>query len=611
MSVNRLLARAALAVGLVMTAAAAPAVAGATTLSPSVTAATTTFPQRASAELGARWLAGQLTPQGYVPSSTTPGQADLAVTANTVLALAGAGVDERGADAALSYLESHVNQYVTDTGADGSGQLALLILDAHALGANPRAFGGTDLVARLLATRQPSGLFGVQDPTYNGSYRQGLALAALAAAGVTDSADVGSADSWLLAQQCSNGGWSSDVALNPCTGDPASFGGADTNSTAVAAEGLVAQGALDGTTEANTMTYLEATQDADGGWGYYANPSSAPGPTDPNSTALVIQALVAMHTSPVTSQFVKTGGNPVTALVGFQLTSGAGLGGFFTPYANAADFMATDQAVPALAGVTVPFQLSSGYWLVASDGGIFTYGDAAFEGSHGGSHLNAPIVGMAATADGGGYWLVASDGGIFTYGDAAFEGSHGGSHLNAPIVGMAATADGGGYWLVASDGGIFNYGDAAFEGSHGGSHLNAPIVGMAATADGGGYWLVASDGGIFNYGDAAFEGSHGGSHLNAPIVGMAATADGGGYWLVASDGGIFTYGDAAFEGSHGGSHLNAPIVGMAATADGGGYWLVASDGGIFTYGDAAFEGSHGGSHLNAPIVGMAATFLVS
>jgi hypothetical protein len=37
--------------------------------------------------------------------------------------------------------------------------------------------------------------------------------------------------------------------------------------------------------------------------------------------------------------------------------------------------------------------------------------------------LNKPIVGMAATPDGMGYWLVASDGGIFAYGDAGFFGS--------------------------------------------------------------------------------------------------------------------------------------------------------------------------------------------
>ena len=92
---------------------------------------------------------------------------------------------------------------------------------------------------------------------------------------------------------------------------------------------------------------------------------------------------------------------------------------------------------------------------MASDGGIFSYGDAGFYGSTGGLPLNKPIVGMAATPDGGGYWLVASDGGIFSYGDAGFYGSTGGLPLNKPIVGMAATPDGGGYWLVASDGGIF------------------------------------------------------------------------------------------------------------------------------------------------------------
>ena len=63
---------------------------------------------------------------------------------------------------------------------------------------------------------------------------------------------------------------------------------------------------------------------------------------------------------------------------------------------------------------------------------------------------------MAATPDGAGYWLVASDGGIFAFGDAVFYGSTGGMHLNAPIVGMAPTPDGAGYWLVASDGGIFS-----------------------------------------------------------------------------------------------------------------------------------------------------------
>ena len=75
-------------------------------------------------------------------------------------------------------------------------------------------------------------------------------------------------------------------------------------------------------------------------------------------------------------------------------------------------------------------------------------------------HLNEPIVGMTATPNGRGYWLVASDGGVFNIGDAGFYGSLGNIHLNEPIVGIKATADGRGYWLVASDGGVFNGGDA-------------------------------------------------------------------------------------------------------------------------------------------------------
>ncbi len=60
---------------------------------------------------------------------------------------------------------------------------------------------------------------------------------------------------------------------------------------------------------------------------------------------------------------------------------------------------------------------------------------------------------LAEHESGSGYWEVASDGGIFSFGDATFYGSEGGVHLNAPIVGMAATPDGSGYWEVASDGG--------------------------------------------------------------------------------------------------------------------------------------------------------------
>ncbi len=286
-------------------------------------------------------------------------------------------------------------------------------------------------------------------------------------------------------------------------------------------------------------------------------------------------------------------------------TPSVGDGLLLAPSTNQVSAFSGSAGIPGAPSPPPPAPPNSSYWLVASDGGIFTFGNAGFYGSTGSLPLVRPVVAMAPTASKAGYWLVASDGGIFSYGDAAFHGSMGGKPLNAPVVGMAATPDGGGYWEVASDGGIFSFGDAAFHGSMGGKPLNAPIVGMAATPDGGGYWEVASDGGIFSFGDAAFHGSMGGTRLNKPVVGMAATSDGLGYWMVASDGGIFDFGDAAFYGSAGSVRLNRPVVGMSPTPGGGGYWLAASDGGIFNYGSANFYGSEGGLVLNRPVVGVA------
>ena len=251
--------------------------------------------------------------------------------------------------------------------------------------------------------------------------------------------------------------------------------------------------------------------------------------------------------------------------------------------------------IQGAAGVSGHTAVASGYWLVASDGGVFAYGDARFYGSTGSLHLNEPIVGMAATPDGEGYWLVASDGGIFAFGDAGFYGSTGGHppqqahrghgrhprrrgllagglrrrHLRlrrrrastAPPAASTSTSPSSawpprrtaratGWWppTAASSPSATPH----FYGSTGGIHPQQAHRGHGRrrpTASG--YWLVASDGGIFAFGDARFYGSTGGIHLNEPIVGMAATSDGGGYWLVASDGGIFAFGDAAFYGSTG------------------------------------------------------------
>ena len=79
--------------------------------------------------------------------------------------------------------------------------------------------------------------------------------------------------------------------------------------------------------------------------------------------------------------------------------------------------------------------------------------------------LNKPACGIAATPSGEGYYIVAQDGGVFTYGDAAFHGSMGGKSMNAPVVGMAVRPQNDGYWLVGADGGVFSFGAAPFKGS--------------------------------------------------------------------------------------------------------------------------------------------------
>ncbi len=312
-----------------------------------------------------------------------------------------------------------------------------------------------------------------------------------------------------------------------------------------------------------------------------------------------ILAVGSCTTCVVGAGYAVVGGSPSMAAV-FVEPSGPVPSMAFTWAGNVAPYLgrAVAPAAPA-ARVSSSVRSTGGYREVASDGGIFALG-ATYDGSMGGTPLDAPIVGMAADPWTGGYWEVASDGGIFAF-DAPFFGSMGGQHLDAPIVGIAADVATGGYWEVASDGGVFAF-HAPFYGSMGGTRLRAPIVGIAADPAAGGYREVARDGGIFSF-HAPFFGSMGGRPLDAPIVGMALDPWTGGYWEVASDGGVFNF-DAPFFGSMGGTPLTRPVVAIAADPAAGGYWEVASDGGVFNF-DAPFFGSMGGTALRAPIVGLA------
>ena len=255
-----------------------------------------------------------------------------------------------------------------------------------------------------------------------------------------------------------------------------------------------------------------------------------------------------------------------------------------------------------------------GYWLVGSDGGIFSFGSAQFYGSTGNLHLQRPVVGITPTAGDLGYWLVASDGGIFSFGNAGFYGSIPGlgiapagsglpHSLNAPIVGMVPSSDGNGYFMVGADGGVFTFGDAKYEGSCpgiGGCPGGAAVAVMP-DASGNGYWVVTAGGDVQPFGDAAVYGGPG--PANEPVVAAVRSADGGGYYVLYPNGVVLAYGDAfnygTAYGEVGGSN---PASTIFTTSDSGGYWIVSANGSVITEGDAPYLGGANELHLNGAII---------
>jgi hypothetical protein len=253
-----------------------------------------------------------------------------------------------------------------------------------------------------------------------------------------------------------------------------------------------------------------------------------------------------------------------------------------------------------------------GYWLVGSDGGIFSFGSAQFYGSTGNLRLQRPVVGIVPTTDRGGYWLDASDGGVFSFGDTQFYGSIPGlglhpagsglpNSLNAPVVGMVASSDNGGYFMVASDGGVFAFGDAHFAGSCPGiGGCVGSAVSVMPDHTGKGYWVVTSTGDIYAFGDAAYYGAPG----HGTVTSAMATPDGKGYWILLGDGEVFTYGDAVNLGSVPSADFNAfdPAAAIFATADNAGYWVSSAAGKVFPFGDAPNDGDMSSTRLNGAII---------
>jgi len=245
---------------------------------------------------------------------------DPGVTCDAVLAYAAAGYDPAevhlpGGVSAMEYLSATTASFVTKT-ADSAGKLALAV---EAAGNDAHHFGGVDIVDVLLTTwySPTRGCFG--DP--NNSWHQAFAIMGLAAAGETVPVSV---TDRLKAMQAPDGSWVD------------AWGFSKSDSTGLVLQALIAAGVPSSDTAVVSGTaFLRGAQNTEGSWDFFGQPNA-------NTTAYVIQGLLAAGEDLTAPAWQKNGRTPFDALAALQKADG--------PFAMAGvdNVLATLQAVPAL-----------------------------------------------------------------------------------------------------------------------------------------------------------------------------------------------------------------------------------------------------------------------
>ncbi|MEV4559785.1 hypothetical protein AB0K51_22695 [Kitasatospora sp. NPDC049285] len=232
------------------------------------------------------------------------------------------------------------------TGALLTGAAAVPAL-ADTASPSPSAPAATTTATTAAPAGVPAGLYGKGDATYDGVWRQSLALLALHQEQVVP-ADA--AVDWLLGQQCADGGWPSYRADAAAACTPATE---DSNATALAVQALAALGGHQDQV-ARGVAWFKANQNPDGTWAY--NPGT---PGDANSTALAVTSLLAAGTDP--ASVTASGHSALDGLAGFQLgctAPGDQRGAFaYQPVPGSpltANTLASAQALLAAAGGHLP-----------------------------------------------------------------------------------------------------------------------------------------------------------------------------------------------------------------------------------------------------------------
>jgi hypothetical protein len=214
-----------------------------------------------------------------------PAFSPIGSTADAIVSFVAAGIGKRPMRDALDYLRKQT----VKGNANTIGLQAKVVTAWATAGRDPRDVAGTDLVEALETSIDDDGRYG--DAAV---FDQALVILALVRAGEAVPA---AATDWLVAAQCTDGGWQYDLPAaasddEHCvsTVDPANdFFESETNATSFVLQALTAAGATP-TYAHDPFVFLREIRDAAyGGWGYSWSFST----TDANSTALVIQAYAA------------------------------------------------------------------------------------------------------------------------------------------------------------------------------------------------------------------------------------------------------------------------------------------------------------------------------
>jgi squalene cyclase len=253
------------------------------------------------------------------------GVSDVGATIDAVIAIAAArnaGV-ETDLDSATAFLEANGKAYAEA----GAGQAAKLVLAAVALGQDPTSFAGLDSVDLML-----DGFNASTDMYGTGMYDTALVSLALGAIG-NDPPDI--VLNAMRDKQIADGSWAFDGTTTA--------GNGDTNTTAVIIQALVATKHTEGDLILHGIEYLQRSQ-LPQGFAFQPGPGALP---DANSTALVVQALIAAGEDPTAQEWQNVAGS----LLAFQNENGS-----FSYQLEQRDdnLFATVQAIPAIAGQALP-----------------------------------------------------------------------------------------------------------------------------------------------------------------------------------------------------------------------------------------------------------------